>query len=149
VKPIEIALLIACIGAATPAFAQDCVVTSGGIEFGAYDFTSSAPLDTTGSILVNCPRGLTFRIRMDAGRNSGLSFNPRFMRSAANARIAYNIYIDPSHVSVWGSGDQATEVFRGVGAGVPLQIPVFGRIFAGQPAAPGDYRDSLTIILDW
>ena len=149
-KWIKIALAMGCMGFAAPAFAQNCTLASGGLEFGVYDFSSPAPLDTIGTILVNCSQGLTFRIRLDAGRNSGLGFSPRFMQSAAaNARIAYNLYIDPSRSMIWGNGDQSTSAFSGVGVGIAMQIPVFGRVFPAQIVPPGAYQDRVTITVEW
>lgn len=125
-------------------------MTSGGLEFGAYDFTSPAPLESIGTLLVKCPQGLAFRIRMDAGQGPSLDFSPRFMESTAtNARIAYNLYVDPSRTLIWGNGDRSTMVFSGVGSGFPIQIPIFGRVFPGQPVPPGAYQDRVTITLEW
>lgn len=136
--------------AAAPALAQECRLGAGGLSFGAYDFTSPAPLDSTGSIQVSCPRGLQFRVRMDAGRNSALAFSPRYMLLAGgSARISYNVYIDSSRSLVWGDGAYGTTVFSGVGIGVPVPITVFGRIFAGQAVPPGVYQDRVTLTVEW
>ena len=65
------------------------------------------------------------------------------------ASMEYNLYLDPSRVQIWGDGTGESQVVAGVNPGIPQDIAVYGRIFGGQNLAVGDYRDSVTIIIEW
>ncbi len=133
-------------GAAAAAPTCDFLVATT-LAFGRYDPTSSAPLDAATQIQYGCPPGQAVRISIDAGQSG--SFAARELRSGAEV-LRYNLFLDAARTMIWGDGtggSAAGPLVRDVGQNV-VTAWVFGRIAAGQDAAPGAYGDTLRVTLE-
>ena len=62
-------------------------------------------------------------------------------------RLHYNIYLDSTHQTIWGQGLYGTDVYleNNPPNGTPVIVPAYGRIFARQNPAPGQYADVVTV----
>ena len=83
---------------------------------------------------------------MDAGRSN--SFAPAWYgRARGWTLLEYNIYLDATHRTVWGTGAGSTEVYFDANPPnrTPVIVPVFGRIFRGQDVAAGQYTDNVAV----
>jgi spore coat protein U-like protein len=132
----------------TAAAAPKCdFLVATALAFGRYDPTSSAPLDASAQIQYGCPPGQPVRISIDAGQSG--TFVARELRSGAE-RLRYNLFLDGGHTMIWGDGTGGSSIgplVRDVAQGV-VTAWVFGRIAAGQDAAPGTYGDTLRVTLE-
>jgi len=132
-EPLALAL-------AAQSAAAVCSVGSPGLNFGAYDPRSGAPLDSAGTITVSgCVAGYTITL----GSGSSASYVLRKM-TAGSYHMNYNLYIDAARNSVWGDGTGGTSTVSSTGAG-PFNHTVYGRIEAGQNIGAGSYTDLLVV----
>jgi spore coat protein U-like protein len=116
------------------------------LAFGRYDPTSAAPLDAATTIQYGCPPGQPVRISIDAGQSG--TFAARELRNGGEV-LRYNLFLDAARTTVWGDGTGGSSIgplVRGIGQSV-ITAWVFGRIAAGQDAAPGAYGDTLRVTL--
>jgi spore coat protein U-like protein len=72
------------------------------------------------------------------------TFAARQMRSGAQS-LVYNLYLDASHLSIWGDGSPGTSLLSLSGTGG--NYTVYGRIPAGQNVLVGGYSDTITVTL--
>ena len=67
------------------------------------------------------------------------------MTSGANT-LAYEIYFDTAMTVVWGVGADSQAVASGGGTST---VQMYGRIFAQQDAAVGNYTDTITVTFNF
>jgi spore coat protein U-like protein len=123
------------------AHAAGCTVSSSGLNFGNYDVFSSINDDITGTINVNCTSGTGYSIGLSSGSGT---FGMRTLQNGASLLI-YNLYIDPTRLTIWGDGTGGTSMVNGTGTGANVGLSVYGRIPASQNALVGTYGDLITI----
>lgn len=130
---------------------SQCTISTTPVVFGNYDFFSSTPLDTTGTVNVSCSASvLTARITLGASSNSG-TFNPRKMKqSGGNDLLNYNIYTNVSRTTILGDGTGGTSIIqlqRPPGRPRPWtgNATMFGRIPPAQDVSAGSYSEILTV----
>ena len=65
----------------------------------------------------------------------------------ASTSSEYNIYLDATHRTVWGTGEGPTQVYIDTNPpnGTPVIVPAFGRIFGRQDVAAGPYADDVPV----
>jgi spore coat protein U-like protein len=133
--------LLACTLAlvAPAAYSAGCSVSTSGLSFGNYDVFSTLDSEITGSINVSCQSSTTYSVSLSSGFGTYAS---RSMTSGPNV-LAYNLYIDPTHLTIWGDGSSGTATVSG--SGTTGSSPVYGRIPARQNAVIGTYSDIVTV----
>jgi spore coat protein U-like protein len=119
-----------------------CTVSTSGLNFGNYDVFSSLNDDVTGTINVSCPSGTNYSIWLSSGTSG--TYSSRSMTNGPNL-LLYNLFTDPTRLTIWGDGSAGTGTFSGSGTGSNIGTPVYGRIPAGQNAYVGSYADSITV----
>ena len=136
------------------AFSQ-CTVNTSSMSFGSYDVFSNPPLDSAGTVSVNCTKDVVkANVTLSASPTSGI-FNPRRMkRSGGSDLLDYNIFLDVSRAVIFGNGTGGTSIInlkRPTGKPAPWfeNINIYGRIFPGQNVSVGSYSDILTVTVDW
>jgi spore coat protein U-like protein len=122
--------------AATPASAAQCSVGVTPVAFGAYD-PFAGPRDASGELEVDCNGTVLALVQLGAGGSGDA--NDRQMRSGTDV-LRYNVYRDAARSQVY--------TWQTLGRGGAV-IPLYGRIFAGQPVAPGTYQDVLTVTVNF
>jgi spore coat protein U-like protein len=141
--------LLACalaLALGTPlARSAGCTVSTSGLNFGTYDVFSSLNDDITATINVNCPADTAYSIWLSSGSGS---FSSRALTNGPQL-LFYNLYLDPTHLTIWGDGSAGTATFSGTGTGSNVATPVYGRIPAGQNAWVGSYTDVVTITVNF
>jgi spore coat protein U-like protein len=150
-RPAALAAVAAfALGWGGAAFA--CTVSAQPVAFGNYSAIAPAPLDGVGAVIARChPNVHNFTISVSAG-GSG-TFAQRRMANGVH-RLNYNLYTSAARVVVLGTGagGSATLPVSGgtVSAGVrTFNVPIHGRIFAGQQVAEGPYSDLLFITVTY
>jgi spore coat protein U-like protein len=121
--------------------AAGCSLSVIGVSFGSYDVFNTQPLDISGTINVSCDSSTSYSLSLSSGSGS---FTTRLMTSGVN-RLAYNLYQDPTRLTIWGDGAGGTSMVNATGLGAAY--PVFGRIRALQNVPVGAYADTITVTL--
>jgi spore coat protein U-like protein len=133
--------LFACLlaMAAPCAHSASCSVSTVGLNFGNYDVFSTLDDDITGTINVSCQASTSYSISLSSGSGT---YSARTLQSAGNL-LSYNLYLDPTHLTIWGDGSAATGTVSGRGR--TGSYTVYGRIPARQNAVVGIYADIVTV----
>ncbi|MGB5211859.1 MAG: spore coat U domain-containing protein [Gammaproteobacteria bacterium] len=126
--------------------ALNCRVQTPTLAFGNYSPGSPQDLDTSADVDVTCQggRGLVF-ITLSAGSSGNME--NRFMLSGGNT-LSYNAYLNAARTVIWGDGSGSTSYILRImwrPNRQVFEIPVYGRVFAGQNPASGAYSDSLVV----
>jgi spore coat protein U-like protein len=122
---------------ARPATAAQCDVAVTPIAFGIYD-PFAGPRDGGGLVAVDCNGIVTPLVVLGPGRSGNSS--DRQMSAAGADVLRYNVFADAarSQVFTWTTAGRGRS-----------EIPLYGRIFAGQPVPPGTYQDTLAVTVNF
>jgi len=143
-----------------------CTIETRPLSFAPYDPLADMEVDAVAQIIYTCDTGNEggggggrgrgggggggggsqgIRIEIDQGANN--SFDPRAMVGSGFERLEYNIYLDATHRTIWGTGVGSTQVYIDTHPPnrTPVIVPAFGRIFARQDAIAGIYADSVRV----
>jgi len=134
-----------CLLAPAAARAASCQGLTATLTFGPTPYNVYNPADTTqvGTISYRCPPPLVPVVSLSASANG--AYRPRQMTSGANT-LDYEIYFDAAMTSVWGVGADSKAVASGGGTST---VNMYGRIFALQDAAVGNYSDTITVTFNF
>lgn len=122
-----------------------CDIAANNHAFGSYNTFSPTPLDATSTITINCSDcggmggDCNHETKIDAGQNSGGSFNPRKMSSGGDM-LNYNLYRNSSRTEIWGDGTSGTYTVTGSN---DQTWTIYGRVPALQNSSVGSYSDTL------
>lgn len=123
-----------------------CTVTAAPVSFGTYLPLSATPRDSTGSVRVTCTTviaGYTIAL----GPGGGGSIAARRMASGS-ALLSYQLYRSAARSVVWGDGTGGSATVSGTCVLLCNQThSIYGRIPARQPARPGTYTDTVTVVV--
>ena len=144
---MRLALIAAALCLFVPATARAaaCQQLSATLTFGPTAYNVYNATDTTqiGTISYKCPPPLFPVVSLSASANG--AYRPRQMTSGANT-LAYEIYFDTAMTVVWGVGADSQAVATGGGTST---VQMYGRIFAQQDAAVGNYTDTITVTFNF
>jgi spore coat protein U-like protein len=133
-------LFASLLAIATPcAYSAGCSVSTVGLNFGNYDVFSTLDDDITGTINVSCQASTSYSISLSSGSGT---YSARTLLSAGNL-LNYNLYLDPTRLTIWGDGSATTGTVSG--SGTTGNYTVYGRIPARQNAVVGIYADIVTV----
>ena len=144
---MRLALIAAalCMFAPAAARAAACQQITATLTFGPTPYNVYNATDTTqvGTISYKCPPPLAPVVSLSASANG--AYRPRQMTSGAHT-LSYEIYFDPAMTVVWGVGADSQPVPSGGGTST---VNMYGRIFAQQDAAVGNYTDTITVTFNF
>ncbi|NVJ20902.1 spore coat protein U domain-containing protein [Myxococcus sp. AM011] len=147
------ALLLAGLCGLAPASAQAvCEVRNVvGLSFLNYTSTSTLPLDAMGSITFRCTIIQLTPVTIDLSQGSSNSYTTRLMNGPSSSKLAYNLYLDPSRLVVWGNNTAGTSRYGPVLPllGLDITVPIHGRVPAQQSVAAGAYSDTLVVTVNF
>ncbi len=129
-------------GAGSPAFAAVCDINPQGVSFNNYDPLESSDLDGVGNVNIRCDVVTPFSVSFGQGQGA---FAQRRMVAGADW-LGYNLYTDASRSIIWGDGVSGSTVSA---TGDNVDLPIYGRIPAGQNVAAGLYSDSITVTVTY
>lgn len=146
----RLVLVLSILAPAGAAFAVQCDVVATPLSFGTYDPFSAVPLTATSNLNISCkPPRKVFVITVQLSPGSG-SYAQRTMTSATGEQMLYNVYADPSYLTILGDGTGGSQAPSGtVTKNAPWNLTLFGRIPALQNLVPGVYSDILTATILW
>lgn len=129
---------------------KNCTISTTPVNFGAYDpvaANAAAPLDGIGTVVVTCTKGAAAKVGLNPGSNAeGTS---RRMNQGAGEYLAYEIYKDTTHSTVWGDAlDTALDIPAAPNRN-PRTFTAYGRIAAAQDATVGNYTDTIVATVNF
>lgn len=129
---------------------NNCTIDSSPLAFGDVNTLSGQPVDGAGSISVTCTSQTPWAVSADVGQGASATFAERKMINGAN-ELSYSLFTDSARTTVWGDGvDGVTGTLAGTGSGLTQVTNFYGRIAAGQTAAPsGTYADTVTVTVTY
>ena len=154
---LRVLLAIACCVVVPRAFAaEECTVSTTGVNFGTYDPTSGTAVTAQGTIEVLC-RGNTLTVTIGIGTGGSNSYANRRMTDGTTD-LFYNLYTTAARTTIFGDGTGGSSTVScttGVtsngctgdnpsGSDRRAIRPVYGLMPASQAAGPGTYTDTLT-----
>lgn len=136
---------ILCLAAwlASPVSRADCTLQVLGVNFGNYDFQSSQDLEGFGHITVTCDASTSYSITLGPGTGS---YATRLMHNGSH-QLAYNLYTDVIHSTVWGDGSEGSMPVGG--SGTTADYTVYGLVPSGQNPYVGAYTDTVTVLVSF
>jgi spore coat protein U-like protein len=162
VAPLTAGILLALAGTAQAAtrsttftvsatVLDNCLVSAGDLNLGTFD--GSADLASTSTITVRCSNDTDYTVDLSAGSSNNVL--ARTLTSATSSvPLAYNLYTDVAHSTVWANGLNGTGRASGLGAGMGTAIThtVYGFLDAdlnvGQIDA-GSFSDTITATITY
>lgn len=132
---------------------RTCTIDVRPVSFGIYDPLQANPVNAVGQVIYVCGNlgasgtaqgNKAIRIELTTGMAA--QFSPRYMYAGATERLAYNLYLDPTHRTIWGQGAFGTDVYVDAKPPnkTPVTVPVYGQILGLQDVTAGQYADALT-----
>ncbi|MDE2410597.1 MAG: spore coat protein U domain-containing protein [Sphingomonadales bacterium] len=104
-------------------------------------------VDSATSIAVRCTPNTAFVLDIDNGLHAN-GVNRRVFNATANAFIKYDIFKDPPHSNVWGTGS-AKNLSGNSGPTGLVTYPVYGRVSSSTNLKAGGYTDTLTVTINF
>lgn len=105
-------------------------------------------VDATSNIAVQCTNGTSYNLGLDAGQASGATVATRRMTGAGAETVAYQLYSNAGHTTVWGN-TIGTNTVASTGTGAAQPFTVYGRVPTQNTPTPGTYNDIITVTLTY
>ena len=130
-----------------------CQINLSTLNFGNYDPLETSPVDSVGNLTYFCSQPVPL-VTITIDRNGAQNvLNRRMVNSGGqNAdSLLYNIYLDAARTAIWGDGTQGSQIWStpSPAAHTRINLPIYGRIPAGQNVSVGSYGDTLMITINY
>ena len=125
-----------------------CTVTTSPLAFGDYNPSEGAIAE--GSVEVTCPKGVPYKIALDAGENPKADLFRR-MSNGSGDYLPYKIWKDPYRRREWGDSDFDNSYPAGrslcvKGCSAVQSHPVYGTVWPRKNGVPaGLYTDVVNV----
>jgi spore coat protein U-like protein len=133
---------------------NNCRVDTFDLTFGDYDpvvVNATADLDVNATVNVYCTKGATFlSLELDNGLNFDAGTGNRQMVFGAEL-LEYQIYRGAVGTTIWSAASPVTPTLNSTGKNNPIDggYTAFGRVFADQDVAAGDYVDTVVATVNF
>jgi spore coat protein U-like protein len=117
-----------------------CTISATDMVFPPVTGSITADIDGASTVTVNCNDGATYSVALDNGANDGGSGQRRL--TDGSQTVDYGLFSNAARDQAWGTGG-GLEV-GGTGNDSDQDIPVYGRVPAGQSVGQGTYTDTVT-----
>ena len=147
-------LAAALVSMAVPDMAQAvCQINLSTLIFGNYDPLETSPVDSVGNLTYFCSQPVPI-VTITIDRNGGENMLNRRMTNHGGQdadALLYNIYLDAARTAIWGDGTQGSQIWVAQNPPVRtrINVPIYGRIPAGQNIGVGSYGDTLMITINY
>jgi spore coat protein U-like protein len=131
-----------------------CQINLSTLNFGNYDPLETSAVDSVGNLMYFCSQPVPFvTITIDRS-GTGTVLNRRMNNNSSGQdtdALLYNIYLDAARTAIWGDGTQGSQIWSAPNPAVRtrINVPIYGRIPAGQNVGVGGYGDTLTITINY
>lgn len=127
--------------------ASGCSMRTHPLQFVAPNATASGVLDASSTLTVTCNPGTDFTIEIDQGQHASL-LNRRMYSPTDGNHVIYEVYRDALRLLKWGTGP-VSDVTGNSGSGAPVNLTMYGRVPAAAMISAGDYKDTLTVVMNF
>jgi spore coat protein U-like protein len=129
---------------AVPARAATCTqISAQALPFGSYDVYAPLPRDTSARLFYNCTAGPA--VTMNGGIRNASPREMFLVPFGGGDLLKYDVFVDATYSTVWG----AAPIVLATGDQSVTGVPYYGRIYAGQDVALGNYWDLLTVTFNF
>ncbi len=143
-SPARAVTPVAATFAVTVTIQATCLISVPPLAFGAY---AGAALQGATLITITCTDTTPYTIGLSAGGAPGATVRTRNMTAGASM-VGYVLTSDAAYEVNWGN-TAGTDTIAGTGTGAAQTMIVYGRIAAGQFAAPSTYTDTVTATVSY
>jgi len=122
-----------------------CSVTAQPLDFGTVSAFDSA-VDSSSATTVKCTPGAPYEVFVNYGVNAGTGTQRKLLSTSTTATVNYNVFSDAGRTAAWGgalSGVTAT------GDGTEQAMTLYGRVPVQAAVAAGDYKDTVTVTVNY
>lgn len=125
-----------------------CSIMAGDLSFGVARSLDNS-LDGSTALGVTCTASTPYAVTLNGGTVGNDVARRRMGRNgvAGADDIGYQLFSDSGRVRVWGDGPG--QAVAGVGTGMPITHPVFGRVAAQATPLAGVYQDTVTATISY
>jgi spore coat protein U-like protein len=117
------------------------------LDFGSVPGFITSNVDQLSTIGLTCTLRTAWQLGLSNGDNA--TGNLRRMRlGTTDQYVNYELYRDSGRSTRWGSSVD-TDTLQGTGTGASQTATVYGRVQAGQTAAPGSYSDRVIVTITY
>ncbi|MBX3725689.1 MAG: spore coat protein U domain-containing protein [Xanthomonadales bacterium] len=134
-------LLAGCV----PPLQAACVVSATGLAFGPVNPLSGAPVDSAGTLTVNCAETTAYSIALVPGTGPG---GLHEMTSGPDS-LLFGLYVDPLRSIPWGDGSGGSQVVAGSAGPTGSAHTVHGRLPPQPLARAGHYAGVVVVQVTW
>ena len=130
--------------------ATSCTMTNTDIAFGDYlplTTHATATLDATATITSTCTSGVSAVLTLGQGSVPLSGSSDAAPLRSTSGGLAYNLYTDSAHTTVWGNTSVTGVAVTGTGAG--LATTVYGAVASGQTTPTTGGADSVVLLLTY
>lgn len=126
---------------------KSCLVTANTLDFGASTGSLTSNIDSTTTVQATCSTTTPYQIGLDNGQNA--SGTTRRMTGASSEFVVYELYRNPGRSQRWGN-TPPTDTVSGTGTGsAQTPMTVYGRVPPQTTPSSGDYRDTITVNINY
>lgn len=122
----------------------------GQLDFGTVSALSGAvqvaAIVQTGGVRLDCTPGMTLTMRIDGGLHAA-GGTRQLERATGDAALAYSLFADAGLQQAIGINEAMS--FTVDESSTTVSLPVYGRLALPGNVPAGDYRDRLTVTLEW
>jgi spore coat protein U-like protein len=124
-----------------------CAVEVSTLDFGIVNQHVTSTLDSRAQIAVSCTNKTGYSVGLDFGQHAS-DTTPSSRRMANGTEMLhYGLYHSASRSDSWQL--TAGSLHSGLGSGFRQSIDVFGRVFANQTLVPGQYSDTVVVVISY
>jgi len=121
-----------------------CSVTAQPLDFGTTN-SFAANIDTSSATTVKCTPTAPYTVYVSYGANAGATTQRKLLSTTTTATVNYDLYSDASRTAAWTPSSGVT----GVGDGTEKATTIYGRIPVQTAVAAGDYKDTVTVTVNY
>jgi spore coat protein U-like protein len=130
-----------------------CQINLSTLNFGNYDPLGTSPLDSVGNLTYFCSQPVPIlTITIDRG-GAGNVLTRRMIKPGGEGTgaLLYNVYLDAAQTAIWGDGTPGSRIWSTPNPAVrtKINVPIYGRVPAGQDIGIGSYGDTLMITINY
>ncbi len=123
---------------------SSCSVTAQPLDFGTTN-SFAANIDSSSATTVKCTPLAPYTVFVSYGSNAGSTTQRKLLSTTSTATVNYDVYSDNTRSTAW----TPTAGKTGVGDGTDQAMTLYGRIPVQTAVAAGDYKDTVTVTVNY
>jgi spore coat protein U-like protein len=133
---------------ATALLGGSCTISTTDMDFGAHtNLNLGTPITSSATIGLNCTAGTGYTVKLGGGITNNTGARMMGKDGLLPGVIGYQLSKDSAGAQPWG--DTGTQTVTGTGTGLPINIPVYGRVPSQSTPRAGSYQDVVTATVEF